>query len=191
MILGLTGGIASGKSTASKILKKLGAIIIDADEISRKISTSVEVIEKVRNAFGEEAILDGQLNRQKLREIIFKEKEKRTLLNSIMHPIIVKKIQIQIEIEENKNKNLIVLDIPLLFETKLEYLCDKILVIWVEENIQIERIMKRDNSSEEMARKILNSQMSLLEKLKKADYSIENNGTIGELEKKIKKILGF
>jgi dephospho-CoA kinase len=189
MILGLTGGIASGKSTASKILKKLGAIIIDADEISRKISTSVEVIEKVRDAFGEEAILDGQLNRQKLREIIFKEKEKRTLLNSIMHPIIVKKIQI--EIEENKNKNLIVLDIPLLFETKLEYLCDKILVIWVEENIQIERIMKRDNSSEEMARKILNSQMSLLEKLKKADCSIENNGTIGDLEKKIKKILGF
>ncbi len=189
MILGLTGGIASGKSTASEILKKLGAIIIDADKISHKVANSVEVIERVRETFGEEAILEGQLNRQKLREIIFKEKEKRTLLNNIMHPIIVGKMKEKIE--KNRDKKLIVLDIPLLFETKLEYLCDKVLVIWVEENIQIKRIMERDKNSEEMAREILRSQMSLSEKLKKADYSIENNGTIDNLEEKIRKILEF
>jgi dephospho-CoA kinase len=187
MILGLTGGIASGKSTASKILRKLGWYIIDADKISHEISSSTEVIEKVRQSFGEEAILNEQLNRKKLREIIFKEREKRELLNNIMHPIIVKKIEN--EIKENKDKKLIILDIPLLFETKLEYMCDKILVIWIEEKLQIERIMKRDKTTFESAKKIVESQMKLSEKLEKSDIEIENSGTIKELEEKIKKIL--
>ncbi|RUA07934.1 MAG: dephospho-CoA kinase [Fusobacteria bacterium] len=187
MILGLTGGIASGKTTVSKKIKELGGYIIDADKISKEVSNSQEVLKKVEENFGVEVIENGSLNRKKLREIIFNNREKRKMLNNIMHPIIVKKMKE--EIEEHKEEKLIVLDIPLLYETKLEYLCDKVLVVWVDENTQIERIKKRDNSSTELAKRILRSQMPLLEKLKKADYNIENNETIEKLEKKVEKFI--
>jgi len=187
MILGLTGGIASGKTTVSKKIKELGGYIIDADKISKEVSNSQEVLKKVEENFGVEVIENGSLNRKKLREIIFNNREKRKMLNNIMHPIIVKKMKE--EIEEHKEEKLIVLDIPLLYETKLEYLCDKVLVVWVDEKTQIERIKKRDNSSTELAKRILGSQMPLLEKLKKADYNIENNETIEKLEKKVEKFI--
>ena len=187
MILGLTGGIASGKTTVSKKIKELGGYIIDADKISKEVSNSQEVLKKVEENFGVEVIENGSLNRKKLREIIFNNREKRKMLNNIMHPIIVKKMKE--EIEEHKEEKLIVLDIPLLYETKLEYLCDKVLVVWVDEKTQIERIKKRDNSSTELAKRILSSQMPLLEKLKKADYNIENNETIEKLEKKVEKFI--
>ena len=187
MILGLTGGIASGKTTVSKKIKELGGYIIDADKISKEVSNSQEVLKKVEENFGVEVIENGSLNRKKLREIIFNNREKRKMLNNIMHPIIVKKMKE--EIVEHKEEKLIVLDIPLLYETKLEYLCDKVLVVWVDENTQIERIKKRDNSSTELAKRILRSQMPLLEKLKKADYNIENNETIEKLEKKVEKFI--
>ena len=187
MILGLTGGIASGKTTVSKKIKELGGYIIDADKISKEVSNSQEVLKKVEENFGVEVIENGSLNRKKLREIIFNNREKRKMLNNIMHPIIVKKMKEAIV--EHKEEKLIVLDIPLLYETKLEYLCDKVLVVWVDEKTQIERIKKRDNSSTELAKRILSSQMPLLEKLKKADYNIENNETIENLEKKVEKFI--
>jgi len=187
MILGLTGGIASGKTTVSKKIKELGGYIIDADKISKEVSNSQKVLKKVEENFGVEVIENGSLNRKKLREIIFNNREKRKMLNNIMHPIIVKKMKEAIV--EHKEEKLIVLDIPLLYETKLEYLCDKVLVVWVDEKTQIERIKKRDNSSTELAKRILSSQMPLLEKLKKADYNIENNETIENLEKKVEKFI--
>jgi dephospho-CoA kinase len=186
MILGLTGGIASGKSTASEILKRLGAYIVDADKISHEVANSVEVVEKVRKTFGEEVVLEGRLNRIKLREIIFEDNRKRDLLNNIMHPIIIEKIQEEIEL--NKKEELIVLDVPLLFEVKLEKLCDKTLVIWIEKGLQIERVIKRDKTTKEIAEKILESQMKLSEKIKRSDYNIENNGTKFDLEEKLKEL---
>jgi dephospho-CoA kinase len=186
MILGLTGGIASGKSTASEILKRLGAYIVDADKISHEVANSVEVVEKVRKTFGEEVVLEGRLNRIKLREIIFEDNRKRDLLNNIMHPIIIEKIQKEIEL--NKKEELIVLDVPLLFEVKLEKLCDKTLVIWIEKGLQIERVIKRDKTTKEIAEKILESQMKLSEKIKRSDYNIENNGTKFDLEEKLKEL---
>jgi dephospho-CoA kinase len=186
MILGLTGGIASGKSTVSKKLKELGSYIIDADKISREVSDSLEILKKLEKAFGLQIIDCGYLDRQKLREIIFEKKEKRELLNSIMHPAIVKKI-IK-EIEDNKKERLIILDIPLLYETKLEYLCDKVLVVCTDEKIQVERLKLRDKIEETLAEKIIDAQMPLIEKIKKADIYIENNGDLKELLKKIEMI---
>ena len=186
MILGLTGGIASGKSTVSKKLKELGSYIIDADKISREVSDSTEILKKLEENFGLQIIDSGHLDRKKLRELVFEKKEKRELLNSIMHPVIEKKI-IK-EIEENKKEKLIILDVPLLYETKLEYLCDKVLVVSVDEKIQIERLKKRDMIEKKMAKKIINTQMPLTEKLKKADIYIENNGTLDELLEKTKMI---
>ena len=186
MILGLTGGIASGKSTVSKKLRALGAFVIDADEISREVSNYSEVLDEIGKIFGKEIIVDKTLNRKELRNLIFRDEKKRELLNNIMHPIIVKKMEDMIGV--NKDKGMIVLDIPLLYETKLEYLCDKILVVWIDEEVQVERIKKRDGSTAQLAKKILNSQMSLLEKLKRANYDIDNNSDLEELDKKIEKI---
>ncbi|HAS80409.1 MAG TPA: dephospho-CoA kinase [Fusobacteriaceae bacterium] len=186
MILGLTGGIASGKSTVSKKLKELGSYIIDADKISREVSDSTEILKKLEENFGLQIIDSGHLDRKKLRELVFEKKEKRELLNSIMHPIIEKKIVK--EIEENKKEKLIILDVPLLYETKLEYLCDKVLVVSVDEKIQIERLKVRDKIEKKMAKKIISTQMPLTEKLKKADIHIENNGNLDELLEKTKMI---
>jgi len=186
MILGLTGGIASGKSTVSKKLKELGSYIIDADKISREVSDSTEILKKLEENFGLQIIDSGHLDRKKLRELVFEKKEKRELLNSIMHPIIEKKIVK--EIEENKKEKLIILDVPLLYETKLEYLCDKVLVVSVDEKIQIERLKARDKIEKKMAKKIISTQMPLTEKLKKADIHIENNGNLDELLEKTKMI---
>ncbi|WP_342663211.1 dephospho-CoA kinase [Psychrilyobacter atlanticus] len=186
MILGLTGGIASGKSTVSKKLKELGSYIIDADKISREVSDSLEVLKILEGKFGSEIIDQGHLDRQKLREIIFENDEKRELLNNIMHPIIVAKI---IEkIENNRKENLIILDIPLLYETGLEYLCDKVLVVCTDESIQVERIKVRDGIEEELAKKIIEAQMPLMEKREKAEIHIENNGNLEELLKKVELI---
>lgn len=186
MILGLTGGIASGKSTVSKRLKELGSYIIDADKISREVSDSTKALKKLEENFGPEIIDNGHLDRQKLREIIFENKEKRELLNEIMHPIIVKKIVE--EIERNREKELIILDIPLLYETGLEYLCDKVLVVCTDEEIQVERIKVRDGIEWELAKKIIDAQMPLMEKINKADIYIENNGNLEELLKKVELI---
>jgi len=186
MILGLTGGIASGKSTVSKRLKELGSYIIDADKISREVSDSTKVLKKLEQNFGSGVINGGYLDRQKIREIIFETKEKRELLNEIMHPIIVKKIVE--EIERNREKELIILDIPLLYETGLEYLCDKVLVVCTDEEIQIERIKVRDGIEWELAKKIIDAQMPLMEKINKADIYIENNGNLEELLKKVELI---
>lgn len=186
MILGLTGGIASGKSTVSKKLKELGNYIIDADKISKEVSDSFEMLEKLKENFGLGVINNGHLDRQKLRKIIFENEEKRELLNNIMHPAIVKKILE--EIENNKEENLIILDIPLLYETGLEYLCDKVLVVCTDESIQVERVKARDGIDGTLAKKIIDSQMSLMKKVKKGDMYIENNGKLEELLKKVEVI---
>ncbi len=186
MILGLTGGIASGKSTVSKKLKELGSYIIDADEISREVSDSMEVLKMLEENFGSGIIDHGHLDRQKLREIIFESKEKRELLNNIMHPVIVKKIVD--EIEKNREEKLIILDIPLLYETGLEYLCDQVLVVCTDEEVQVERMKARDGIEEKLAKKIIKAQMPLAEKKSRAQIHIENNGNLEELLKKVELI---
>jgi dephospho-CoA kinase len=182
-VLGLTGGIATGKSTASKIFKKLGAYIIDADKISHEVSKSKEIINEVKKKFGTEVIINNKIDREKLGKIIFNDPQKRMELNNIMHPVIIR--EILKKIDENREKKLIILDIPLLYEAKLENLCDKVLVVWVKKEVQIERIIKRDNKPRELALKIIESQMDISKKIKMADYNIENNESISELENKI------
>lgn len=186
MILGLTGGIASGKSTVSKKLKELGSYIIDADEISREVSDSTEVLKVLEENFGSEIIDQGHLDRKKLREIVFQSEEKRDLLNSVMHPVIVGKIKE--EIENNREEELIILDVPLLYETGLEYLCDKVLVVYTDEMTQVDRVKSRDGIGKNMAKKIISSQMSLVEKMGKSDMHIENNENLEELLKKVELI---
>ncbi len=188
MILGLTGGIACGKTTISNIFKQLGVKVIDADKVAREVIELPEIVNQIKKNYGDEVFINGKLDRKKLREIIFNDKEKIMKLNSIIHP---KVIDIFKE-EYNKNKfsdEIIVFDIPLLFEVGLEKYCNKTIVVYVNEEIQIKRVMERDNSSRELAKKIIDAQMALFEKVKMADYAIENNSSVNELEKKVKNII--
>lgn len=187
MIVGLTGGIASGKSTVSNIFRELGIEIIDADIKAKEISERKDVINEIENIFGKDVInINGQIDRIKLKEIVFGNKEKLKKLNDVFHPKVMAEFK---KIKENNDKNdIIIFDVPLLFETEMDKICDKVIVVYTDEITQIKRMIERDNITEELARKIINSQMSLKEKLEKSQIHIENNGTLENLKEKIKNI---
>ena len=187
MIVGLTGGIASGKSTVSKMFKELGAEIIDADIKAKEISQREDVVSEMKNIFGNKILNEnGKIDRNKIKEIVFSDKEKLKMLNNLIHPKVMEEFE---KIKENADKNdIIIFDIPLLFETGMDKMCDKIMLVFVDINTQIKRMIERDNITEELAVKIINSQMSLDEKLKKSEIHIENNGTLENLREKAENI---
>lgn len=187
MIVGLTGGIASGKSTVSNLFRKYGIEIVDADKVAKEVSEKKESIEKISNIFGKDILdSDGKIVREKLREKAFKNRELLQELNKIIHPQVME--YFKRKKEENSKDEILIFDIPLLYETKMEYLCDKIIVVGVDFQKQIRRVVARDGSSEELAKKIIFNQMPLDEKIKKADIVIMNDGTLDELEAKVMKI---
>lgn len=189
MIIGLTGGIASGKTTVSNFLKAKGFLILDADKIAKEISEREEIKKEIVISFGEK-ILDNNSNidRKKLKKIIFEDKKKLEELNSIIHPEVYKFFEkISKEKKLENLEKIIIFDVPLLFESGIDKLCDKILLIWTSRDKRIERIMKRDSIESSLAQKIIDSQMSDEEKIKKADIVIENNGSIDELYRKIER----
>ncbi len=183
MIIGLTGGIASGKSTVSKIFRELGAEIIDADIKAKEISEREEVVKEIGNIFGKEVInSEGKIDRLKIKEIVFNNKEKLKKLNDLIHPKVMEEFK---KIKENTGKNdIIIFDVPLLFESGMDKMCDKIILVFTDKKIQIKRMLERDGITEELAEKIINSQMSLEEKLNKSQIHLENNGTLEDLRKK-------
>lgn len=191
MIIGLTGGIASGKSTVSEMLKTRGIPVIDADLIAREV---VEVGKKayteIVNAFGKEILNeDLTINRARLGSIVFQNEDKREKLNSIVHPEVrleMKRRQKQLISEGAKA---VVLDIPLLFESNLKHLVDKVIVVYTGEKNQLERLMKRNNFSKKEALSRINAQMPLKEKVKFADAVINNDGTLEETEQQLENIL--
>lgn len=189
--LGLTGGIATGKSTADAILKKLGFPIIDADEIAHQLMLPNEKnYNEIVKEFGTEILASDQtISRKKLGEIVFSDKIKLTLLNKITHPNIVAEIQRQMKVYEHNGSSIVILDIPLLFEGKLEYLCDGILLISAAKPVQLQRLMARNNLSKQQAISRINSQMPLSEKKQLANYVIENDKGIDELKDKITTVL--
>ena len=186
MIIGITGTIASGKSTVSDYFIKQGYVVIDADKITKELQEQKEVLKEFLEIFGESVLLENRsLNRQKLREIVFQDKTALQKINRIMHPKVREKFE---DVRSRTLKEEIVFfDIPLLFEAHFEDLCEKIILVCAEREVQIRRVIQRDNSSRELAEKIINSQAKEEEKRKKSDYIIENNGTVVELYQKLKK----
>lgn len=192
-IIGLTGSIASGKSLVSGILKELGANIVDADKIAREI---VEPGQKawmdIKNVFGADILSeDGTINRKKLAGLVFEFPDKLEILNSITHPHIIAKITEEVNNYRVQKDNLagaLVIDAPLLIETGLNKLVDSVWVVFVPEKIQIERLMARDNISREEAQDRINSQMPANEKLKYADFIIDNSGGVFETKQKVESI---
>lgn len=185
LTVGITGGIASGKSTVSNYIRKKGYKIIDADILSKEIMEyGQEGYAKVKEAFPE-AFERNTLNRSKLADIIFHDDYKKDILNSITHPIIKKKIIDEIK----RNSGIVFIDVPLLFEAHYDDLCDKIIVVYVDRQNQIKRLMARDNIDENYAIKKIDSQMSLDEKVLKADMVIDNNKDENSLLKNIDEVL--
>lgn len=187
-VIGITGGIASGKSTVCQYLEELNYYVIDSDAISKRLSQKGNSIyQAIVLAFGTDYLLeDGQLNRKKLGSYIFENQEARELLNSITHPLIVEEIEFLLKKSE---ENIIFLDIPLLFEAKLWYLCDTIVCVYVDLDTQISRLMKRDEITREYALKKIAAQMSLEIKKDQSDYVIDSSGPIHKTREVIQKIL--
>ncbi|KOO52440.1 dephospho-CoA kinase [Viridibacillus arvi] len=191
MIIGLTGSIASGKSTVAEMLKELNLPIIDADLVARVVvEPGTETLKQIVEAFGEEVLLDeGTLNRPKLGDIIFHEPAARKTLNDIIHPAIRQEMLRQRdELLENGAKD-IVMDIPLLFESRLQHFVEKILVVSVTEETQLKRLMERNNLSEKDAKARISSQLPLSEKEKGADAVIYNNKSLESTREQLHKIL--
>lgn len=184
MVIGVTGGIGTGKSESIKFFMKYGAEIIDCDLISKEVSESKEMIEKLKEVFGDEIVKTGKLDRKKLREIVFNDKEKLLNLNSLMHPVILFKVREEIK-NRIKNKNIVIVDMPLLFEVGFETEVEKTVVISAPFELQLERVIKRDSLNYDEAVKAIRAQMSMAEKIKKADFVIENGGSKKELGDKI------
>lgn len=191
MIIGLTGSIASGKSTVSAMLKKRGFPIVDADEIARLVvEPGSPVLMEISRLFGQEFLReDGSLNREKLGERIFGNEEERLKLNSIIHPAIRKEMLKQKEQWISSGSNTVILDIPLLFESKLQSFVDKIIVVSTTPEIQKDRLMSRNVLSEEEADARISSQLPLKEKEQGADAVLYNNGTIEHTESQLDGIL--
>lgn len=183
MALGLTGGIATGKTTAANILKDFGAEIVDADKIAHKImEPDGPAYSDVVQFFGNNILNDdGSINRNKLGEIVFSNSELRQKLEKITHPLIVKEIEMRLE-----NDNNIVLVAPLLFEVGLERLVDVVWVIYCSRLTQIKRLKNRDNLDDNAANIRIDAQMPLQEKIENADLAIENEGSIEDLKSKLR-----
>lgn len=191
MIIGLTGSIASGKSTVSKMLKKKGFPIVDADEIARLVvEPGSTVLLEISRAFGQAVLYaDGSLNREKLGERIFGNVEERQKLNSIIHPAIRQEMLRQKEQWISTGSNTVIMDIPLLFESKLQSFVDKIIVVSVSPEIQKERLIARNVLSEEEADARIRSQLPIEEKELSADAVLRNNGTVEETESQLTEVL--
>ena len=194
MVIGLTGGIGTGKSTVSQILKDRGFPVLDLDVISHEVIEFSSVVEKIVQNFGREVLDEDEagnctISREKLGKIIFSDKKKRLALNSIMHPEILKVMHKKIlECKSEKNK-IIFVEVQLLFEVQWEKEFDYILLVAAKRDMQVRRVLERDKRSEEEAWNIINSQMSLDEKREKSDFVIENDGNMDDLNKKVDKFL--
>lgn len=177
LIIGLTGSIASGKSTVAKMLEEVGLPIVDADLVARiVVEPGTPTLEKISEVFGKEVLLEnGELNRERLGEIIFHNPAKRVELNSIMHPAIRQEMLRQRDELTEAGEPHIVMDIPLLFESHLQHFVEKILVVSVTEENQLTRLMERNHLSKEEALARIATQLPLSEKEKGADAVIYNN----------------
>ncbi|WP_445489526.1 dephospho-CoA kinase [Niallia sp. 03133] len=191
LIVGLTGGIASGKSTISAYYQSLNLPVIDADlEARLAVQTGELAFEKIVGHFGSTILQnDGGINRKKLGEIVFANEEERKALNNIVHPEVRKRMGEKQKKAIEAGAKLLILDIPLLFENKLHEGCDKTILVYVEEEIQIKRLMKRNKLTLEEAVARIQAQMPLKEKCALADELIDNNGSIDDARMQAKSIL--
>ena len=187
-VIAVTGGIASGKSLAARTLEKLGAHIIDADEITRKIQSQAAVLDAIRIVFGKTVIgTDGRLDRGALREIVFSDPEKLKKLNALIHPLVHKEMERRIAALSQDCKPVFII-VPLLFESGMEKLADTVWTVSCKEETRIRRLLQRDKSmAEETALAIIRAQMSDAGREARSDIVLRNDGAESEFIDAVRK----
>ena len=184
-IVGVTGGVGSGKSTVSKILsKELPGFLIDADEISKKVSELPETKDRIRQEFGDGVFKGDELDRKKLGKVVFSDPAKRAILNGIIHPM-VKKVFRERTVEHGDSEY-IIYDCPLLIEADLQHDVDLTLLVYVDEDLQLERVMTRDGLGKKDALDRINSQMKLEDKIPLSDIVVYNDSDLEDLKERVK-----
>lgn len=179
LILGVTGNIAAGKSTITQGLKRRGAVVVDADLLSREVvATGTKALKKLINEFGSDILKgDGSLDRDRLGQMVFADTQVRATLNRIVHPEIARRSVEELQrLKEEADAPLIVYEAPLLFEVGAETRVDKVLVVTIDPEEQLARLMKRDGLDQVAAKQRIAAQMPQEEKVKRADYVIDNSG---------------
>ncbi len=187
LTVGITGGIGAGKTTVCKIFEELGAKVIYADELAKEIMENDESLKKkIKKIFGEKSYIGGKLNRKFIADIIFSSDEKRKLLESIVHPAVIKRILSDLKkIADEGKYNFVIVEAALIFESGFDKELDYVLVVDADDEIKIKRIMERDKCSKEEVLKRMRAQLDSKIKRKLADMVIINDGDIDELRKKV------
>lgn len=195
LIIGLTGGIVSGKSTVAIMFKDLGAKIIDADQLGHKVILPHKPAwKKIVKLFGKDLLKeDLKINRKRLGRIVFNNQNLLKKLNEITHPEIIKLIKKEISLAKNKTykngkEKILIIDAALIYEAKINNLMDKVIVVYINEEKQIERLMERNNLSAQESLKRIKSQMPLKEKVKMADYVIDNSNSLDKTREQVETI---
>jgi len=191
MILGLTGGIATGKSTVTAMLRERGIPVIDADQIAREVvEPGKPAYEAIVRHFGRDILLeDGQIDRKKLGEVVFSDEAERQKLNAIVHPEVRRVMRQEAEAAEANGAQIVFMDIPLLYESKLQYLVEKIVVVYAPSDMQLARMMERDELDEEQAKKRLRAQFPIDQKKLEADFLIDNSQSREETQRQVEELL--
>lgn len=189
-IIGLTGTIASGKSTVSEFFIHEGIPVIDADKISREMTAiGGDAVEEIIEHFGEDIRTNGSLDRRSLANIVFSNPQKKKILERILHPKIIARMFYELHQYEKSGHEVAILDIPLLFEGNFQDLCNQVWVVYCDLDVQIQRLKERNGFDEEFSMQIISNQMPTEEKLKRADVAIENNGSLQDLYAQLNKLL--
>lgn len=191
-IFGLTGGIAAGKTTVLNIFKELGCQVYDADQVARKVVEPGTVgLAQITKQFSKNILLpDGSLNRKKLGRIVFSDRRQLKILTSITGPLIRQEIvQIIDEVKNSPSDQITIFEIQLLFETHYEEYFDATIAVYVDHEIQLKRLIKRNNITEQAAEDKISSQMPMAQKRALANYCLDNSGTVEDLEEQIKQLL--
>ncbi|WHY37549.1 dephospho-CoA kinase [Bacillus velezensis] len=191
LVIGLTGGIASGKSTVARMLIDKKITVIDADAIAKQaVETGMPAYGQIVEAFGKDILLEnGDIDRKKLGSIVFTDEQKRLKLNQIVHPAVRAEMLKQRDEAVARKEQFVVLDIPLLYESGLDYLVGKVLVVTVPADIQLKRLIERNSLTEEEAMSRITSQMPLTDKTKKADAVIDNSGSLEYTKHQLEEVL--
>lgn len=186
MVVGLTGGIGSGKTTVANFFKEFNVAVYIADVEAKKLMNSSEVIkEKLVKEFGKEVYIDNQLNRPYLAEIVFNNKEKLSVLNNIVHPEVYK--HLNDFIKSNTDKDYVLYENAILFENKSDVFCDKIITVTAPLEVRISRVLSRDNTSEKEVLQRINNQWSEEKKIMQSNYIISNI-SLKNTQKSVRKI---
>jgi dephospho-CoA kinase len=192
LVLGLTGGIATGKSTVSRMFLEKNIPLIDTDSISRDLLAKgndgyAEVVKCFKN--DDILLTNMEINRKLLGRIIFSNAQKRQKLNDIIHPKVINIVLSEIDKHKELGTDVVVVDVPLLFESGFDQFTDKVVVVYAPEELQLQRLIDRDNISEEYANMKINAQMTMEDKIEKSDFVIDNSKSILQTKKDFLEVL--